>query len=177
MPGDQFTISAHERGVVRVFTTDLEPESSAAITANNVHRLLGEGLELDAKRIEVFPTKAVEAIGLAGYLTEGYGIPPQDLKGRGAALDALQGLVVLVASGAFNGKAAVLNPSPALRFLGAFYEPGMAPPVAMEKPISATGNLSGTSGPVPAKPRARVPWALPLGALLMAAALVLFLVL
>lgn len=173
---DPFWVSAYERGVVRIFTTDLDPEGGAAITAENVHRLLGAELDLDVRGIEVFPSKAIEAIGLAGYLTQGYGIPEEDLKGREAALDALKGLVVLVASRAFDGKETSLEPNPALRFVGLFSEPGMDPPVKMQKPEAAKGTLEPV---IKATTTRRAPshWVLPFGALLLAAALVIFLVL
>ena len=101
---DPFDIPSSERGGVRVFTTDLEPEGNAAITPGNVHKLLGQNLELDASRVEVFPSKALDGMGLSTYLHEGYGVPMNDLKGTSAALDALTGLVILVASSAFQGK-------------------------------------------------------------------------
>ena len=51
--------SASERGLVRVFTTDLEPEGDAAITPKNVHKLLGDGIDLDSKKGEVLPAAVV----------------------------------------------------------------------------------------------------------------------
>ncbi|MEO0918009.1 MAG: hypothetical protein AAFY31_13655 [Pseudomonadota bacterium] len=134
---DPFQVLSSERGVVRVFTTDLDAEGNSAVTRENVHRLLGHDLDLDPSRIEVFPSTVLEAMGLSAYLEEGYGIPAEDLRGTSAALDALKGLVIIVASGAFKGRKASLEPNPGIRFIGVFSEPGMEPPVPMP-PSNAT---------------------------------------
>ncbi len=149
---DPFEVFSSERGVVRIFTTELDAEGSSAVTPKNVYRLLGEDLDLDASRIEVFPSTALEAMGLSIYLQEGYGIPEADLRGQAAALDALKGLVILVASGAFKGKAVTLDPKPVIRFVGAFQEPAMAPPTSMTAPEAAEGILQpgGQTPPTPA---------------------------
>ena len=172
---DPFKVLSSERGVVRVFTTDLDSEGSAAITPENVHRLLGDGLDLESSRIEVFPSTVLEAMGLSNYLVEGYGIPEADLRGQIAALDSLKGLVVLVASGAFKGKVVELDPKPGIRFVGLFGEPSAAPPEKMEVPKTAEG-IIGESEPVPLEIRSGSIWPLTLLLLLAAVALVLLLV-
>ena len=174
---DPFDIPSSERGGVRVFTTDLDPEGSAAITPRNVHKLLGQDLELDASRIEVFPSKALEGMGLSAYLHEGYGVPMSDLKGTSAALDALTGLMILVASSAFQGKAATLEPKAGLRFVGVFFQPRPDPPVKMKPPEAAEGQLSPKGETPPPMSNKGSHRALVRLALLFAAALVLFLVL
>ncbi len=172
---DPFEVFSSERGVVRIFTTELDAEGSSAVTPKNVHRLLGEGLDLDAGRIEVFPSTALEAMGLSVYLQEGYGIPEADLSGQAAALDALKGLVILVASGAFKGEAVTLNPKPVIRFVGAFREPAMAPPTSMAAPEAAEGVLE-PGGRTPPQPAPRgSSWPVAVLALLFLAILVLLL--
>ncbi len=174
MSGDPFQVAASEFGVVRVFTTDLEPEGDAAITAKNVHKVLGHDLDLIADKIEVFPAKVIAGLGLSAYLAEGYGIPEADLAGKAAALDALNGLIVLVPTSAFGGAAQHLDPKPGVRFIGAFREPRPAPPQAMAPSTSSEGLLSPKSGGdvMPLKHR-RGSWVIALGALIIAAALVL----
>ena len=173
---DPFEVLSSERGVVRVFTTDLEAEGSAAVTAGNVHRLLGRDLDLDDSRIEVFPSTAIDGMGLSVYLREGYGVPESDLRGVAAALDSLKGLIVLVASGAFRGQCVMLDPNPALRFVGLFSEPAMSPPVAMDAPETAKGPLGGIDPPLPARAPRGSAWPLAILVLICASALVLFLV-
>lgn len=172
---DPFEVLSSERGVVRVFTTELDAEGSSAVTAENVHRLLGDGLDLDASRIEVFPSTALEAMGLSLYLQEGYGIPEADLRGTAPALDALKGLVILVSSGAFKGRAVTLDPKPGLRFVGAFREPAMAPPVRMARSEAAEGALESGAQTPPMKARRGSSWPIAILVLLALAVLVLFL--
>lgn len=173
---DPFRVLSSERGVVRVFTTDLDAEGNSAVTPENVGRLLGENLSLDPSRIEVFPSTVLDAMGLSDYLQEGYGIPETDLAGKMAALNALKGLVILVASGAFKGEAVALEPKSGIRFIGAFREPAMAPPEPMAAPQSADGMLSSTERPMPLDTRSGSTWPIVLLALLVTAGLVLFLI-
>ena len=89
MTDDVYQVAASEMDTVRVFATDLDPEGASAITASNVHKLLGDNITLDAAKVEVFPAKVIQALGLSAYLYEGYGIAEDDLKGKRSALDAL----------------------------------------------------------------------------------------
>lgn len=172
---DPFSVASSERGVVRIFTTDLSVEGNSAITPENVHKLLGDRLELDASRIEVFPSTVLETMGLSSYLEEGYGIPKSDLAGTSAALDALKGLVILVASAAFRGQSATLNPKSGIRFVGAFQELLSAPPRSMAPPESVEGKLEENSGASSLGTSRVRNWPIILLALLAAATLVLFL--
>ncbi len=174
---DPFDVPSSERGVVRLFTTDLDAEGNAAITPKNVHRLLGIDLDLDPNRIEIFPSTVIEELGLSAYLSEGYGIPASDLKGTAAKLDGMKGLVILVASSAFKGQGATLAPADGIRFVGAFQEPGMAPPKTMAPPKSTEGVLSPTGTDQPLNTRQGSFWPVALLALLGAAILLLLLVL
>lgn len=175
---DPLFVSAQEHGLVRVFTTDLEPEGDAAITARNVERLLGDGISLDPTKVQVFPAKMIESMGMTTYLKEGYGISDSELAGTAAALDAQTGLVAIVPTSAFKGKEVQLDPNPSLRLIGLFHEEKAAPPERMDRTASADGVV-----PPPRKPSAMQPvgrrnnsWAIVLGALIVAAGLVLLLV-
>ncbi len=174
---DPFEVPSTERGVVRLFTTDLDAEGNAAITAENVHRLLGNDLDLDPSRIEVFPSTVIEEMGLSAYLSEGYGIPVEDLKGTAAKLDGMKGLVILVASSAFKGQEATLAPNDGIRFVGAYREPGMAPPKTMAVPEATEGHLSPSGSDQPLSTRRGSFWPVALLALLGAAILLLLLAL
>lgn len=173
---DPFQVLSSERGVVRVFTTDLDSEGGSAITPENVHRLLGANLDLERSRVEVFPSTVLEAMGLSNYLIEGYGIPEGDLRGQAAALDSLKGLIVLVASSAFKGQSAQLEPNPGLRFVGMFSEPSPPPPEPMAAPQAAEGTLGGSQINKPMDTRSGSMWLLAMLLLLAVAALVLFFV-
>ena len=171
---DPAHVKTTEFGKVRLFSTELGPEDASNITAQNVHRLLGEDLDLDPNKIEVTASKALESIGLRQYLHSGYGIAEEDLQGKAAALDALTGLIILIPTSAFKGKEQSLDPNPALRFIGVFEEEAAAPPAPTLKSASAEGVLSpANSDPDPVRPAGRS-WIGALGALIIAAALVLY---
>lgn len=173
---EPFVVSASEHGVVRVFSAEVD--GATGITADTVQTFLGEGLTLDPTRVEVFPAQDIAPIGLAAYLHEGYGVPMEQLDSAEADLNALTGLIVLVATSAFEGRAVALNPKPALRFVGLYREPASAPPVSMASPEAAEGVVAAPGrDAVPVHTRRGSTWPLVLVALLAAAALVLFLVL
>ncbi len=175
MAFDPYTVLPTETGVVRLFTTDLRPDGDAAITAQNVQKVLGEEIELDPSKVEVFPPKVIEPVGVSTYLSEGHGIPEADLEGTAAALDAMTGLVIVIPSSAFKGQEVTLDPRPGIRFVGAFHEPRAAHPKPMAHANAAEGQLSPKGGPV-GDPfvRHRRGWVLALLALVAAAALVLY---
>ena len=173
---DPYIISATETGKVRVFTTELEPEGDAAITAQNVHKILGKDLTIDPAKIEVFPSKVLAGMGLSAYLRDGYGIPDESLAGKAAALDALTGLIVLIPSSAFAGIEQALDPNSAVRFIGVFKDLPSSPPVQMTHSEAAEGRTA------PMRDQAiktglkqrKGSWIVAFGALIIAATLVLF---
>lgn len=174
---DPYRVEENEHGLVRLFTTDMEPEVDAAITPQNVHKLLGDEVSLNAEKAEIFPSKVIAGLGLSRYLVDGYGVADAELAGKTAALDALTGLIVLIPSSAFVARPQVLNPNPALRFIGIYREERGKPGGQPRKPETAKGQIVHPSAPVhdPA-PRARHhSWIIALGALIIAAALVLYL--
>ncbi|NND43329.1 MAG: hypothetical protein HKO04_14770 [Silicimonas sp.] len=172
---DPLEVRAGEHGIVRVFTTDLDPEGDAAITAQNVAKLLGEDISLDPKKVEVFPARMIESLGLSAYLREGYGIPEDGMAGKAAVLEALSGLVILIPSSAFQGKAATLDPNPGLRFIAAFSEEPSAPPERMAPRAASDGTVAPPDASVRDRSdRGRMKsWVIALASLLAAAALVL----
>lgn len=175
---DPHHVPSGETGVVRVFTTDLEPRGDAAITKGNVAKLLGRGVTLDPTKVEVFPARMIEPLGLRHYLSEGYGIPDETLAGKAAVLEALSGLVILIPSTAFGGQEQKLEPNGALRFIGAFHEPAAGPPVKMAPTASAEGRTTPpkTHYDALATRERRWHWVLALASLLAAAALVILIV-
>ena len=176
MSGDPHQVTEHEHGLIRLFTTAMEPQVDAAITVQNVHRLLGANIEIDPEKTQVFPSQVIEGIGLSHYLIDAHGIRKEDLAGKSAALDALEGLIVIIPSSAFMTKPQTLDPNPALRFIGTFRETkgqGVRP---MPTPDTAKGQTQPPETTFDPAPRARhYSWTVALGALLIAAALVLYL--
>jgi hypothetical protein len=116
-------VPAAERGVVRVFAVDLPEAEARAFAADPaaVARALGaEGL--DAAHVDVFPVSRVAPLGLPLFLEEGHGVAASDTAPQAEALDALEGHVALVTSGAFRGEARSLHVAPPLRLVGTFRE-------------------------------------------------------
>jgi hypothetical protein len=175
MTTDPNQVSATEFGLVRLFSTELDPPDAAAITAQNVNRLLGDDISLDPAKVEVINSMVLEGLGLRNYLVRGYGVAAVDLEGKAAALDALNGLIILIPTSAFMGVDQTLDPNPAIRFIGVFREEAAQPPAPMPQSQAATGTLpppnSNAHNPSIEQRRS---WIGALGALLVAAALVLF---
>ena len=168
MSADPNIIPEGEFGRVRVFTTALDPEEASAITAKNVHKLLGDNVELNAAKVEVVPSGTLAGLGLTTYLIEGYGVAEEELAGRAAALDAVDGLLILIPSVAFGGKATTLDPNPSLRLLGTFREVAATPPAPMESFESAEGTLEPLeTDPMPMPRTPHRSWIGAIGALLI----------
>lgn len=169
---DPMFVPANESGKLRLFTTDLKPEGAAAITAGNVEKLLG--VPLQARKVEVVPSRMVKDMGLSTYLIEGYGISAQSLEGRAAALDALSGLLIFLPSSAFGGGEATLTPNENLRFVGLFEEDAQK---AHDLSVSAPKTVEIEPGHMPHTPPQRSSIKssfVALGALIIAAALLFY---
>ncbi len=174
---DPLSVSEHEFGTVRVFTTALDAEDASNITSQNVHRLLGD-VSLMAEKVEVVPTRALEGLGLTGYLKEGYGVASEDLAGRAAQLDAVSGLLIFLPASAFGGTAQTIDPHPTMRLLGLFHEQKPEPPRSMAKPEAVGGILDAPKSGMaqPTETGRQRSWLIALGALLIAAATILLVV-
>lgn len=121
---DPLTIAAGEHGVIRVFALEMRPEQAAFLREPGaVDQMLGvEGL--DPAQIDVIRLADLEDLGLAGYLTEGCGIPEDQIAPDRAKLAALTGYVLVLRSRAFGGRAVRLTPAPGLRLIASYREPG-----------------------------------------------------
>ncbi len=170
-------IPADEYGLVRLFSTELDPPEAAAITAHNVHRLLGKDLQSDPSKIQVIPSKSIADLGLTAFLIDAYGIAAKDLAGKSAALDALTGLIILIPTSAFKGLEQTLEPNPALRFIGVFKEEAAKAPAPIPTPNTATDPPLQMPAPTPLNsPRTRS-WIGAFGALIVAAGIILLIAL
>jgi hypothetical protein len=144
-------IPAREAPTVRLFTLDL-PREDIRFMATHHDRagwlagMLGVA-SVDAEQVETFDLDDVGRLGIAGYLTEAYGLPEAVLAPDVERLAALTGPVMILRSGAFGGRAVRLQPRPVLAFVGAWPE-DPPPPVRFE-PLPANG----AEGTVTAKPR------------------------
>lgn len=121
---DGLTVAAGEHGVVRVFTLDLPEEQCRFLREPGAaEQVLGcQGL-VDA-HIDVIRLDDLEDMGLAGYLTEGLGIPADQIEPDAARLSQLGGYVLIVRSSAFGGAKTVLAPVAGVQLFAAYQEPG-----------------------------------------------------
>ena len=145
------TVTADERGVIRIYGIDL-PADQIQLFAERpqtggddpwpLRASLGVTADLNEDSIEIVDVEALGEIGLAGYLTLGNGVAPADVEPYRELLTGVQGHVAIVFSSAFKGAAQTLSPAPPLRFIAAFREEGA--PVTFEAlpDDSAKGTLS-----------------------------------
>ena len=127
------TVSATERGIVRVFALSMDAAEAKALRDDVPESVDATGPQaaalgvahLDSDFTELFAIKDIAEIGLTGYLEQGNGIDPAQLAPDRAKLEALDGWVFLVYSHAFGGKATTLKPKPELTLIGAYSEPGV----------------------------------------------------
>ena len=173
-------IPATERGLIRVFavnlpadevTTQINATSKAAVAQTLfAHPLPDTGFDL-------FPLADLESIGLAGYLTQGYGVTAQSLKLERARLNALDGYVLLVFSSAFEGNSTTVQISPDLSHITTFGEtlPDMQSiPLNSDAAKPFSGVFSHRPAPIPPRSRSG---ALVVAALVVIVGLILWVVL
>ena len=126
---EEFTISATETGIIRVFALDLDADAATAFatTAADDPGVIARGLgvdSIDPAYAELFPISNLTGLGLAGYLTEGLGVPEDQVAQDRARLNALEGHVLVVTSKAFAGQPVTLKPQSPLRWVGTYTEEG-----------------------------------------------------
>lgn len=152
---ETFTISPTERGVIRMFTLDLPDDQIAGFTEPDfdadapapINAALGVTL-LDTDFVEVFPVSNLAGLGLAGYLTEGLGVPADQVAPNAARLNAIEGHVVIVLSQAFGGFEVTLAPKAPLKWIGTYTEEGASVSFA---PLPSEG-AKGVIADAPQKP-------------------------
>jgi hypothetical protein len=128
------SIPAHDRDGVRVFAARLTPDELQSDKSRLVANLLGDP-DLDPAYIEIFDLAELSGVGLAGYLTEGLGVPAPALAADRARLEALKGPVLILLSKALHGRKVTLTPDPRLTLVGTYAED--RPPVHFE-PLPTT---------------------------------------
>ncbi|MEO0666360.1 MAG: hypothetical protein AAFZ99_00475 [Pseudomonadota bacterium] len=117
-------IPARERGVVRVLALSMTNDEARKLKddAAAIAQVLGTDAPLDTDHVELFPITDLEGVGLMGYLTDGAGIPADQLGPDRAKLERLGGWVMVVFSLAFDDRATALTPDPALALIGTYGE-------------------------------------------------------
>ncbi|MGR3760509.1 hypothetical protein ACUXV3_10320 [Roseobacteraceae bacterium NS-SX3] len=111
-----------ERGLIRVFDLDMRPEQARFLREPGaLAQVLGiEDIDLD--HVEIFPVSDLEEIGLPGYLTEGCGVPAEQVAPDRDKLTAVEGHVLLIRSRALGGGEARMTPAEQIRLVGTYGE-------------------------------------------------------
>ncbi len=117
-------VATGERGVVRLFALHMPAEQARFLREPGAaDQLLGVS-GLDPDQIDIFNVADMEELGLFGYLTDGLGIPHDQVAASQSRIDGLTGWVMVLRSRAFQGKAMILNPAASLTLAAQFHEPG-----------------------------------------------------
>ena len=169
-------IPAHDRLGVRVFAAALTPEEMQRDKAGLVLKLLGDP-DLDPAYVELFDVSDLSDIGLAGFLSEGLGVPDVALGADRALLQGVKGPVLVLLSKALHGRAVTLTVDPRLALIGTYTED--RPPVHFEPLPSAAaeGVLTPPSLPSPPPQRPMLAFVLLGAALVLVAGVALWLAL
>lgn len=146
--------------VVWVFTAALPDEALDDFTARTdagwpLAEALGDST-LEPEFIEAFPPQDIAEYGLMRYLTEANGMDADQVKADATRLGTLTDPVVLVYSQALSGQQGRFDPKPPLSFVGRYEAPyALTPSVPMPEFESASGVVTGPSGPSSDTPRMR----------------------
>lgn len=147
---DTITISENEHGIVRVFALNMPAEQARFLREPGAAAQVLGADDLDPANVEIFPLSDLDELGLAGYLTEGLGVPAEQIDNDRARLNALDGWVMIVRSRAFRGKSASLTPTGDVTLIASYSEE--ATDWSDTGPIPTESARIG-SGPPPAPPR------------------------
>jgi hypothetical protein len=118
-------IPAHEHGCTRLFAInrpaqDMSRALKTGTRAGLAQELLGQPVTED--KVEIFPLADLAGVGLPGYLREGHAVPSDQIARDHGKLDALDGYVMLVRSGAFGDNGVTLTPSKDVTLIGTYGE-------------------------------------------------------
>ena len=128
--------------MVRVVRPDVGPVQAGVLREPGaLAQVLGMDA-LDMEQVEIFPVSDLEELGLAGYLTEGMGVPEEQIAPDRGRLAALEGHVMVIRSRAFGGRELRLTPAEQIKPVATYGTPGTSwsgAPIETEsaKPYSA----------------------------------------
>jgi hypothetical protein len=134
---DPLRVAEAEHGIVRVFAIDAGPEEAPRWRVPDAEDATGAEADwalpaalgvgrLEPRDVQVFEARDLGGMGLSDFLAEGYDLGADQLAPARAELDAADGIVAVIRSGAFDAPA-TLSPAGGVRPLGAFAEPSVAP--------------------------------------------------
>lgn len=153
--GTGLTVTADEHGVVRLFALDLPDRDLLRLTdptklnpSPQASTAMLVGLDwLNADGFEIFDTEVLGDMSLEGYLIEGAGIRPGDLRRDRIFLNSIDGVVMILYSSAFDGAAATLKTGPGVDYIATYQED--LPPPAHHETLPAKSALLQSPPPAP----------------------------
>ncbi len=121
---DPLEVPAGESSVVRVFHLDLAREHVRFLRDEPAAMadILGVGA-LDTAQADLLRLSDLGPVGLAGYLSEGMGVPETAVAADTARLKSLNGHVLVLRSGAFDPKGERIAPKPGVSLVARYGEP------------------------------------------------------
>ncbi len=113
-----------ERGVIRLFalSDQLAGDIDRSGDLDRLRRALGLE-QLRGEDVQLVQTGAIADMGLDAFLREAYDIDPGEIAPQAETLNALEGDVAVLRSGAFAGREVHLKGDAAARLIAVFGEP------------------------------------------------------
>lgn len=141
-------IPANERGRLRLFALDAQLGMEIAHSGVLDHLYLALGSDpLHDPDVQIVQLREIDDMGLAAFLQDAYGIEPDELARHTAVLNALNGTVALLRSGAFYGRSLRLIPTNKATLIATFTEPQpdwSAKPMPTTRPVRRSPRLART---------------------------------
>ncbi|MEL6121970.1 MAG: hypothetical protein AAFR49_20145, partial [Pseudomonadota bacterium] len=117
-------VTSGKHGVVRVFSlgyrVSMELQHFEAV--DKLAQALGVD-HLKPEDVQIVDISALADMGLSSFLTEAYGVTEEEMAPLAESLNALQGHVAVLRSGAFQGAALTLAASDDVRLVATLHEP------------------------------------------------------
>ena len=151
------SIPQSETGILRLYRIDPAAPQARLLAEAPTSATIAAALGLPSippNSAEVIRLADVAALGLRGYLTQGYDVLPEAFGPGTESLDALEGHVLIVKSSIATMGAVTLRPGPGLSPLGAFQQ-GTAPPTPLHVPAPERPFAPGQS-PITPEPTSKM---------------------
>lgn len=120
---DPLIVRPNEKGVIRIFAMNMPAQQAQFQREPKALQQMLAIPDINAEYVEIFPVSDLDQLGLAGYLTEGCGVPAPSVAQHKDRLNAVTGYVMLVFSQAFGGRGVTLAPAAMLSLIATFHEP------------------------------------------------------
>lgn len=120
-------VPANEHGILRLFTVDADTARPLKDTLDNggstADLAAAEALGVDvaeAEWVDLLNLRDIEAIGIDGYLLQGYDVPEDQLASVRGRLESANGYLLAVPSRTFGETEQQISPIPGIRPLAQF---------------------------------------------------------